>query len=89
MEQRAPTPIRRGGIVEFTGAPGSGKSTIASHVLALARERGVAVVEGREILPVYLRSGPMAWLVRNLLPFTAFDHSDSPAPTSRLSGARS
>ncbi len=74
MEQRHPTPIQRGVIVEFTGAPGSGKSTIASHVLALAQERGVAVVEGREIRPVYLQAGPMAWFVRNLLPFTAFDH---------------
>jgi dephospho-CoA kinase len=74
VEQRAPTPIQRGVIVEFTGAPGSGKSTIASHLLALARERGIAVVEGREILPVYLNTGPMAWFVRNLLPFTAFDH---------------
>lgn len=72
VEQRTPT--QRGVIVEFTGAPGSGKSAVASHVLALARERGVAAVEGREIRPVYLRSGPMAWFVRNLLPFTAFDH---------------
>ena len=66
--------LRRGAIVEFTGAPGSGKSTLAAHVLARARELGADVVEGRAILPVYLEHGPMAWLVRNLLPFAAFDH---------------
>jgi len=66
--------LQRGAIVEFTGAPGSGKSTLASHALARAKERGVDVVEGRAILPVYLGTGPMAWLVRNLLPFTKFDH---------------
>jgi hypothetical protein len=64
----------RGAIAEFTGAPGSGKSTLASHALELARDRGIDVVEGRAILPVYLETGPMAWFVRNLLPFTAFDH---------------
>ena len=68
---------RRGAIVEFTGAPGSGKSTLASHTLARAEERGVAVVEGREILPVYLENGPMAWLVRNLLPFAAKAEADA------------
>jgi thymidylate kinase len=61
-------------IVEFTGPPGSGKSTIASHTLARAREQGIAVVEYREILPVYLKTGPTAWLVRALLPATRFDH---------------
>jgi thymidylate kinase len=65
---------QRGLIVEFTGAPGSGKSTLASHVLARAREQGIAVVECREILPVYLKTGPMAWLVRALLPAARFDH---------------
>jgi len=72
--RRAATGSRRGVIVEFTGAPGSGKSTLSSHALARAEERGLEVVEGRAIRPVYLRSGPMAWLVRNLLPFTVFDH---------------
>ena len=66
--------LQRGAIVEFTGVPGSGKSTLASHTLARARELGIDVVEGRAILPVYLKTGPMAWLVRNLLPFAAFDH---------------
>ena len=65
---------RRGVIVEFTGAPGSGKSTLARHVLARARERGIAALEARAVLPVYLATGPMAWIVRHLLPFTWFDH---------------
>jgi thymidylate kinase len=65
---------RRGVIVEFTGAPGSGKSTLARHVLARARERGIAALEARAVLPVYLATGPMAWIVRHLLPFTSFDH---------------
>jgi thymidylate kinase len=65
---------RRGVIVELTGAPGSGKSTLARHVLARARERGIAALEARAVLPVYLATGPMAWIVRHLLPFTRFDH---------------
>jgi thymidylate kinase len=69
-----PAGSRRGVMVEFTGAPGSGKSTIASHTLARARERGIAVVEYREILPVYLKTGPTAWLVRALLPAHRVDH---------------
>ena len=72
--RRARALFQRGVIVEFTGAPGSGKSTLASHALAQATERGLAAVEGRAIRPVYLETGPMAWLVRNLLPFTYFDH---------------
>jgi len=68
------TELRRGAIVEFTGAPGSGKTTLARHALARAEERGISVVEGRVILPIYLKTGPMAWFVRNLLPFTSFDH---------------
>jgi RecA/RadA recombinase len=68
------TGSRRGSIVEFTGAPGSGKSTLASHALARAGERGIAAVECREILPVYLKTGPMARLVRTLLPAPRFDH---------------
>jgi RecA/RadA recombinase len=74
VEQRAPTPTQRGVIVEFTGPPGSGKSTLASHALALAEERGIVVVEARAILPIYLEAGLMAWMVRNLLPFTSFAH---------------
>jgi RecA/RadA recombinase len=72
--RRAATESRRGVIVEFTGVPGSGKSTLSSHALARARERGLEVVEGRAIRPVYLQAGPMAWFVRHLLPFTSFDH---------------
>jgi RecA/RadA recombinase len=67
-------PRQRGLIVEFTGAPGSGKSTIASHALAQAGERGIAAVECRAILPIYLKTGPMAWMVRGLLPAARFDH---------------
>ena len=72
--RRAATGSRRGVIVEFTGAPGSGKSTLSYHALARTKERGLDVVEGRAIRPVYLETGPMAWFVRNLLPFTSFDH---------------
>lgn len=61
-------------IVEFTGPPGSGKSTLASFVIERVRERGASVVEGREILPIYLKSGPLALLVRSLLPASRVDH---------------
>ena len=48
-QRRALTELHRGAIVEFTGAPGSGKTTLASHALARAKERGFDVVEGPDV----------------------------------------
>lgn len=55
-------------IIEFTGAPGSGKSTLVSHALARAREQGLRVVERDALLELYLENGLVAKLVGAVAP---------------------
>ncbi len=48
-------------VVEFTGSPGAGKSTVASRCAELARARGLRVPEREAVRDLYLRHG---WLGR-------------------------
>jgi len=49
--------LRGGRIVEFTGAPGAGKSTVAAHCALLLEARGLRIPPRQAVRDLYLRHG--------------------------------